>query len=73
MILKQILEYMVSLDGEFKYESNGSFESENGVKTKKLRSKQVPRESDTWSQSRYCSKSVARENDTWSLSRVTLA
>ena len=66
---------------EFNYESNGSFGSENGAKTKKLWSKQVPhesdRESDTWSQSWYCSKSVARESDresdTWSLSRVTLA
>ena len=40
----QILEYMVSLDGELKYESNGSFGNENGAKTKKLWSKQVRRE-----------------------------
>ena len=43
-ILNQILEYMVLLDGEFKYESNGPFGSENEARTKKLRSKQVRRE-----------------------------
>ena len=33
---------MVLLNGAFKYESNGSFWSENGVKTKTLRPKQYP-------------------------------
>ena len=65
-ILNQILEYMVSLDGEFKYESNGSFGSENGAKTKKLWSKQVResnRVSDTWYCSNHCSNRVAHESD----------
>ena len=43
-IFNQILEYMVSFYGEFKYESNGSFGNENRAKTKKLWSKQVRRE-----------------------------
>ena len=49
---------MVLLDGEFKYESNGSFGSENELKRRsygKNKSGESDRESDTWSQWRYCS------------------
>ena len=36
MILDQILYFIVLLDDKFNYESNGSFGSENGARTKKL-------------------------------------
>jgi len=50
-IVDQIIDFMVLLDGEFKYESNGSSGSENRARTKKLWAKR------SWKRSLTCSGS----------------
>ena len=51
-IFDQILDFIVLLDGEFKYEFNGFFRSKNEEVTVKTSSAKSDRESDTWSLSR---------------------